>query len=76
MSKLYQESDLLLAPNVVALNPQDATACGIDDGGRGTLETRNGKWEVRVVTDSSVRPGVVLTSRPDLQGTRGKVVAA
>lgn len=74
MSKVYQESDLLLAPNVVALHPQNAAARGLADGGRAILQTKKGEWPVRVVTDTSVPPGVLLTARPDLAGARGKVV--
>lgn len=75
-TKLYQESDLLLAPNCVALHPQDAARCGVAGGARAILETPNGKWSVRVLTDSSVRPGVILAARPEMAGAQGKVVRA
>ena len=73
-TKLYQESDLLLAPNSIALHPQDAARCGVAGGARAILETPHGKWQVRVLTDSSVRPGVVLAARPEMAGAQGKVV--
>ncbi|SPF33868.1 Anaerobic dehydrogenases typically selenocysteine-containing-like protein [Candidatus Sulfopaludibacter sp. SbA4] len=73
-TKLYQESDLLLAPNCIALHPQDAARCGVSAGNRATLETPNGKWSVRILTDSSVRPGVVLAARPEMASASGKVV--
>jgi len=75
-TKLYQESDLLLAPNCVALHPLDAARCGIAFGTHAILETPNGKWSVRVLTDSSVRPGVILAARPEMAGAQGKVVRA
>ena len=75
-TKLYQESDLLLPPDSVALHPQDAARCGVATGARAILETANGKWPVRVVTDSGVRPGVILAGRPEMAGAPGKVVPA
>jgi anaerobic selenocysteine-containing dehydrogenase len=60
LSQIYQESNLRLAPNRVALHPSDAAACGVVEGARALLETRGGKREVVVSVDSSVRPGVVL----------------
>jgi anaerobic selenocysteine-containing dehydrogenase len=75
MSQIYQESNLRLAPNRVALHPTDAASSGIADGGRAVLETPNGKREVQVTIDSSVRPGVVLMAgRADIGSTGAKVV--
>jgi anaerobic selenocysteine-containing dehydrogenase len=59
MSKLYQESNLRLAPNRAALNPADARASGVEDGGAAVLETRSGKLRVEVTLDSGVPHGTV-----------------
>jgi len=59
MSKVYQESNLRLAPNYVGLHPSDARACGIEDGGRAILQTGDGQVAVRVVAEVGIRPGVV-----------------
>ena len=75
MSQLYQESNLRLAPSRVALHPTDAASCGVADGARAILETPNGKREVAVTIDSSVRPGVVLVAaRPENGSAYAKVV--
>lgn len=73
LSKVYQESDLLLAPDCIAMHPADARAAGLGSG-HAVIETARGKAAVRVLTDTSVRPGVVLAGRPDLAGAHGKVV--
>jgi hypothetical protein len=57
MTKLYQESNLLLPPNAAALNP----ACGLEQGTRAILQTRFGKCAFTVTLDASVPPGAVLT---------------
>jgi anaerobic selenocysteine-containing dehydrogenase len=78
LSKLYQESNLRLAPGSVALNP----ACGLDDGAPATFETLLGKCRVAVTLDAAVPPGVVLVSgSPEVldlyaAGARAKVVRA
>ena len=60
MTKLYQESNLRLAPNRVALHPVDARAAGLTNGARAILQTRIGKCSVEVTVDPSVVPGAVL----------------
>jgi len=76
MTKLYQESNLQLAPNRVAVNPADAPA-----GTRGLLQTELGKCAVEITTDPAVPPGAILVgSAPgilDICGpaARAKVVA-
>jgi len=76
LSKLYQESNLRLAPNRVALNP----ACGLEDGAQAVFETLLGKCHVGVTLDAGVPAGVVQVSGSpavlDLcaAGVRAKVV--
>jgi anaerobic selenocysteine-containing dehydrogenase len=60
MTKLYQESNLRLAPNRVALHPDDARAANLMKGGRAILQTRIGKCTVEVTVDASVPAGAVL----------------
>ena len=60
MTKLYQESNLRLAPNRVALHPDDARAANLSNGARAILQTRIGKCSVEVTVDPSVPPGAVL----------------
>jgi len=60
LSKLYQESGLLLAPNSVAMHPDSAQAAGI--GAHAVLRTPLGKREVAVVVDASVPRGVAATA--------------
>jgi anaerobic selenocysteine-containing dehydrogenase len=60
MTKLYQESNLRLAPNRVALHPGDARAANITNGAHAILQTRIGKCAVEVTVDPSVPPGAVL----------------
>jgi hypothetical protein len=59
LSKVYQESNLRLAPESVALHPSDARACGLETGSRARLETDCGSVAVNVTVDSDVPPGVV-----------------
>jgi len=78
LSKLYQESNLRLAPGRVALNP----SCGLDDGASAVFETLLGKCRVGVTLDAGIPPGVVQVSgSPALldlcaAGVRAKVVRA
>jgi hypothetical protein len=78
LSKVYQESNLRLAPGRVALNP----ACGIADGAQAVLETPLGKCGVAVTLDAGIPPGVVeVSGSPALldicaAGGRAKVVRA
>jgi anaerobic selenocysteine-containing dehydrogenase len=82
MTKLYQESNLRLAPNRVALHPDDARASSLSNGVRAVLQTRAGKCRVDVTVDPSVPPGAVLVgSSPGIQdvcgaAARAKVVPA
>ena len=82
MTKLYQESNLRLAPNRVALHPDDARAANLPKGGRAILQTRIGKCAVEVTVDASVPTGAVLVGgSPGIQdvcgaGARAKVVSA
>jgi hypothetical protein len=55
------------------MHPSDARSAGLSRG-RATIQTADGNCQVRVLTDTSVRPGVVLAGRPDLAAARGKVV--
>jgi anaerobic selenocysteine-containing dehydrogenase len=78
LSKVYQESNLRLAPDSVALNP----SCGLEDGTIAVLETLLGKCRVGVKLDAGVPPGAVQVSASpavlDLcaAGARAKVVRA
>jgi hypothetical protein len=60
MTKLYQESNLRLAANRVALHPTDARAASLPNGAHAILQTRIGRCAVEVTVDSSVPPGAVL----------------
>jgi anaerobic selenocysteine-containing dehydrogenase len=81
MTKLYQESNLRLAPNRVALNPSDARNSGVTNGARAILQTNIGKCAVQVTVDPAVPPGAVqLGASPGIQdvcglSTRAKVVS-
>ena len=81
MTKLYQESGLLLAPNRVALHPADARASGVTNGARAMLQTHLGKCAVEVTVDPAVPPGAVqVGSSPGIQdvcglSSRAKVVS-
>jgi len=82
MSKLYQDSDLRLAPNTAALHPDTARAAGIAGDSRALLETPFGRCPIAVVPDSSVPPGMLeVAPGPEVldicgADTRAKVVAA
>jgi anaerobic selenocysteine-containing dehydrogenase len=82
MTKLYQESNLRLAPNRVALHPSDAHAANLTNGARAILQTRIGKCAVEVTVDPSVPPGAVqVGASPGIQdvcgpAARAKVVRA
>jgi anaerobic selenocysteine-containing dehydrogenase len=82
MTKLYQESNLRLAPNRVALNPSDAHSANLSNGARAILQTRIGKCAVEVTVDPAVPPGAVLVgASPGIQdvcgpSARAKVVSA
>jgi anaerobic selenocysteine-containing dehydrogenase len=82
MTKLYQESNLRLAPNRVALHPDEARAANLSNGARATLHTRIGWCSVEVTVDPAVPPGAVLVgSSPGIQdvcgpAARAKVVRA
>ena len=76
LSQIYQESNLRLAPDRIALHPSDAASCGVADGAPALLHTGRGKREVLVTVDSSIRPGVVTDRRRPgyLASTGAKVV--
>jgi hypothetical protein len=77
MTKLYQESNLRLAPNRVALHPDDARAASLTQGARATLQTRTGRCAVDVTIDASVPPGAVLLgSSPGIQDVCGRAARA
>jgi len=59
LSKLYQESNLHLPPQSVALHPSDARSCGVETGSHARLETGCGSIAVDVIVDPDVPPGVV-----------------
>ena len=81
MTKIYQESNLRLAPNRVALHPADARASGVSNGARAILQTRIGKCAVEVTVDPAVPPGAVqVGTSPGIQdvcgpSSRAKVVS-
>jgi hypothetical protein len=58
-SKVYQESNLRLAPGSVALHPSDARTNGLEAGSRARLETARGWVAVNVTVDPAVPPGLV-----------------
>jgi hypothetical protein len=62
LSKVYQESNLRLAPESVALHPSDAHQCGLANGSRARLETGAGSAAIEVTVDSTVPPGIVQIS--------------
>ena len=82
MTKLYQESNLRLAPNRVALHPDDARAANLRNSARATLHTGAGWCSVEVTVDPAVPPGAVqVGSSPGIQdvcgpAARAKVVPA
>jgi anaerobic selenocysteine-containing dehydrogenase len=72
MTKLYQESNLRLAPNRVALHPDDARAAHVPNGARAVLQTRIGKCSVEVTVDPAVPPGAVqVGGSPGIQDVCG-----
>jgi hypothetical protein len=81
MSKVYQESNLRLAPNWIALHPSDARAARLENGAEAFLQTRLGKCGVRVAVDPAVPAGMVQVGTApgilDVCGpaARAKVVA-
>jgi anaerobic selenocysteine-containing dehydrogenase len=82
MTKLYQESNLRLAPNRIVLSPADAAAAGLRNNGRAILQTRLGKCAVEVTVDPAVPQGSVrVGGSPGIQdvcgpAARAKVVSA
>jgi len=82
MTKLYQESNVRLAPNRVALHPDDARAANLTNSARAILQTRMGKCTVEVTVDAAVPAGAVLVGgSAGIQdvcaaGARAKVVSA
>jgi anaerobic selenocysteine-containing dehydrogenase len=82
MTKLYQESNLRLAPNRVALHPDDARAANLANSARAILQTRTGRCTVEVTLDAAVPRGAVLVGGSagiqDVCGAaaRAKVVSA
>ena len=78
MTKLYEESNLRLAPNSIAVHPDDMRDCGA----HGVLQTRLGKCAVNVIADPTVPRGVLLAgSSPGIRdicgrGDTAKVVRA
>jgi hypothetical protein len=81
MSKLYQDSDLRLAPNTAVLHPDTARASGLQSASRAILQTQYGACAVALVQDSAIPPGMLeVAPGPevlDICGafTRAKVVA-
>jgi hypothetical protein len=82
LTKIYQESNLRLAPNRVALSPSEASTAGVRDGSRAVLQTRLGKCAVVVTVDAAVPAGAVqVGGSPGIQdvcdpNARAKVVSA
>jgi len=69
MSKLYEESNLRLAPNAIALHPAEAR----DSGARAALQTRLGRCVVNVVPDPAVPRGAILAgSSPGIRDIVGR----
>jgi hypothetical protein len=66
MTKLYEESNLRLAPNAIALHPEDAAG----RGPRAVLQTRLGRCTVQVTVDATVPRDICI------RGERAKVVQA
>jgi hypothetical protein len=82
MSKLYQDSDLRLAPNSAALHPDTARSSGVEGGARAVLQTQYGNCAIGVILDPSVPGGMVeVAAGPEVLDvcgafTRAKVVPA
>jgi hypothetical protein len=74
MSKVYQESNLRLARDSVAVNPADARTGGIEDGAQAIFESAGAVRKVRVRIDGAVRPGIVQVASPEFTGAQAKVV--
>jgi len=62
LSKLYQESNLLLGPGRIAMNSEDARARGIEPGGKALLEMGSESRPMEVTIDAGLRPGILLTA--------------
>jgi len=62
LSKLYQESNLLLGPGRIAMNAEDARTWGIEPGGKARLDVGSESRLVEVSIDAGLRPGIVLTA--------------
>jgi len=82
LSKLYQESNLRLAPGRIALHPDEAHAAGLQNGARALLQTATGQCPVEVTVDAAIPPeAVYIATHPSLldicaPGARAKVVRA
>jgi anaerobic selenocysteine-containing dehydrogenase len=77
LSKIYQESNLKLGPEQVAMHPLEARAAGVEDGARAVLETLAGRIDVEVRVDAGVPLGAVLVaSRPAVLDVCGAGVGA
>ncbi|MGO9228107.1 MAG: hypothetical protein ACLQKA_02690 [Bryobacteraceae bacterium] len=77
LSKIYQESNLKLGPEQVAIHPLEARAAGVEDGARAVLETLAGRIDVEVRVDAGVPLGAVLVaSRPAVLDVCGAGVGA
>jgi hypothetical protein len=82
LSKVNRESNLRLGGRRIALHPDAARDCGVEDGGRAVLRTLAGKCEVTVLVDAGVPRGVVqVAAQPAVRdvcapGARAKVVRA
>jgi hypothetical protein len=72
-SKLYRESNLRQATDLIALAPATARAHGVVDGGRAILEAGGMRLPVTVAFDMGLPPGVVRMAG-DCPAPRGKVV--
>jgi hypothetical protein len=76
LSKIYQESNLRLGPQCIAMHPDAARNAGVEDGGRAILRTLTGNIEVDVAIDSGVPPGLVQAADGPARSARAKVVPA
>jgi hypothetical protein len=67
MTKLYEESNLRLQPNAIALHPDEARSP------RATLQTRLGRCTVNVIADPAVPRGAILAgSSPGIRDIVGR----
>lgn len=65
MTKVYQESNLRLAPNRAAISPDAGRALGLENGARAFLETRRGRCAVQIAIDPALPPGAIeVAARP------------